>query len=170
MGSMKWTGGVRILAGGGTLFLMQACSSATTSTNPPIGSSQGLGSGTCAGLDSVCGASSSPYACEPTWSVASTPSSWCHSVSQSALDAGVSLVLHQSCSGYDIVDETVGASDEGTRYYYDAESGALVGIATISNNGIPVCVAGRALQVDVSGCQPSYPSDVSCASSDGGEQ
>ncbi len=124
-------------------------------------------SAACPGLDVVCGSDADAYSCVLAWSTASNVSSWCQRASPSALDAGLSLVVWQGCSGYDLIDETVGASDQFTRYYYDSGTGVLVGIAEIPNNRVPVCVAGQVAGVDDSTCQHWSPLEDICAAMDG---
>lgn len=122
----------------------------------------------CPGLDAVCGSDADLYSCLLAWSMASNVSSWCQRASPRALDAGLSLVVWQGCAGYDLIDETVGASDQFTRYYYDSGTGVLVGIAEIPNNRVPVCVAGQVAALDDSTCQHWSPLEDICAAIDGG--
>jgi len=124
-------------------------------------------SAACPGLDVVCGSDADVYNCLLAWSTASNVSSWCQRASPSALDAGLSLIVWQGCSGYDLIDETVGASDQFTRYYYDSGTGVLVGIAEIPNNRVPVCVAGQVAGVDDSTCLHWSPLEDICAAMDG---
>ncbi|MGA7121824.1 MAG: hypothetical protein WBY94_17080 [Polyangiaceae bacterium] len=185
----------RLVAGGGVLaFTLVACSveqvgrTAEGNGAPPCehstpadGSCDGTGtdagvapeaaaampdSAACPGLDAVCGSDADVYSCPLAWRTATNVSSWCERASPSALDAGLSLVVWQGCTGYDLIDETVGASDQFTRYYYDSGTGVLVGIAEIPNNRVPVCVAGQVAALDDSTCQHWSPLGDICAAMD----
>ena len=81
--------------------------------------------------------------CATTWSTAQQPSTWCPKVPY----ARVFTAPH--CDGFDIV--VLGATDTSSFYYYDLQTGALVGIEGHGNNGT-LCIAGQAPDVPLTDC------------------
>jgi hypothetical protein len=81
--------------------------------------------------------------CGMTWSTAQQPSTWCPKFPY----ARVLTASH--CDGFDIV--VLGATDTSSFYYFDLQTGALVGIEGHGNGGAR-CVAGQAPDVPLTDC------------------
>jgi hypothetical protein len=113
-------------------------------------SSSGTPSGkSCPSLDAYCGTH-----CVRDWATAQQPSTWC------TTDAGTanneSVIIRTDCDGLNFV-YLVG-TDNGTYYYYDPQSGQLVGVGSaVGSNTGNFCLAGVA---------PSPSPSVQCG--DGG--
>jgi len=82
--------------------------------------------------------------CATTWSTAQHPSTWCPRVPYA-----MRVYIAPHCDGFDIV--VVGASDSSSFYYYDQQTGALVGIEGHGNFG-PLCIAGVSPGVPLTDC------------------
>ncbi len=99
---------------------------------------------TCPSVARECAdAASADLGCATTWSTAQQPSTWCPKVPY----ARVFTAPH--CDGFDIV--VLGATDTSSFYYYDLQTGALVGIEGHGNNGT-LCIAGQAPNVPLTDC------------------
>ena len=114
---------------------------------PPAADASGDGAADGAACPSVAqqcsDAATADLACGTTWSSAQQPSTWCPKVPY----ARVYTAPH--CDGFDIV--VLGATDTSSFYYYDLQTGALVGIEGHGNNGT-LCVAGQASDVPLTDC------------------
>jgi hypothetical protein len=86
----------------------------------------------------------SGYECG-TWSSAKQPATWC------ATNRPSQLAISTDCDGFDIV--TLSGLDTSTFYYYDTQSGDLVGIEFRgSPYPGPRCIAGEAPGVPLTDC------------------
>ena len=81
--------------------------------------------------------------CATTWSTAEQPSTWCPKVPY------VTVFRATHCDGFDIV--ALGSADTSSFYYYDLQSGALVGIEGHGLGGT-TCVAGVQPDVPLTDC------------------
>jgi hypothetical protein len=100
--------------------------------------------GACPSVAQQCAdAATADIACGTTWSNAQLPSTWCPKVPY------VRVYTAPHCDGFDIV--VLGATDTSSFYYYDLQTGALVGIEGHGNNGT-LCVAGQAPGVPLTDC------------------
>ena len=81
--------------------------------------------------------------CVPAWTTAEQPSTWC------PMFPYVRVIRATDCHGFDIV--VLGATDTSSFYYYDPQSGALVGI---EGHGIlgTRCIAGQSPDVPLTEC------------------
>jgi hypothetical protein len=80
--------------------------------------------------------------CGTTWSTAQQPSTWCPEASY--------WEVAPQCEGFDIV--RLGGVDSSTYYYYDLQTGDLVGIERHGLGPGPSCVAGHAPGVELIDC------------------
>lgn len=97
-------------------------------------------------------------ACIMSWASAQHPATWC------AKFPNYHIVIAGPCDGFDIA--VVGSVDTSTFYYYDPQSGALVGIEGRSILGNR-CVAGQAPGVPLTDCYEAGVAASSVCESDG---
>jgi hypothetical protein len=103
----------------------------------------------CPSLDSYCGTH-----CVSDWATAQHAATWC--VGDGGTANNESVYIRTGCAGFNVV-YLVG-TDNGTYYYYDAQSGVLVGIGnTVGRPDGSFCRAGTT---------PLQPPGVQCG--DGG--
>jgi hypothetical protein len=99
---------------------------------------------TCRSIAQECvDAATANLGCGTTWSTAQQPSTWCPKVPYAR------VYTAPDCDGFDIV--VIGGTDSSSFYYYDRQTGALVGIEGRGNNGT-TCVAGQAPDVPLTDC------------------
>jgi hypothetical protein len=98
----------------------------------------------CPSVAQACGdAANADVGCATTWSTAEQPSTWCPK------DPYVRVFRATHCDGFNIV--VLGSADTSSFYYYDLQSGALVGIEGHSLGGTR-CVAGLSPDVPLTDC------------------
>jgi len=113
----------------------------------PAGDASGDGpedAATCTPVARECAdAATADLGCATTWSTAQRPSTWCPKVPYAR------VITAPRCDGFDIV--VLGATDSSSFYYYDLQTGALVGIEGHGNFG-PLCIAGQSPDVPLTDC------------------
>jgi hypothetical protein len=78
-------------------------------------------------------------ACVENWSSAQQPATWCTGDGGAPYYWGLADVyIHPGCGGFNVV--VLSATDVGTFYLYDVDTGLLVGVGS---SGSWSCVAGR---------------------------
>lgn len=98
----------------------------------------------CPSVAQACGdAANADVGCATTWSTAERPSTWCAKVPY------VRVFRATDCDGFNIV--VLGSADTSSFYYYDLQSGALVGIEGRGLGGA-MCVAGVSPAVPLTDC------------------
>jgi hypothetical protein len=99
---------------------------------------------TCPSVAQECAdAATADLGCGTTWATARQPSTWCPKVPYAR------VLTAANCDGFDIV--VLGSVDTSDFYYYDLQTGALVGIEAHGNLGTR-CVAGQAPDVPLTDC------------------
>jgi hypothetical protein len=114
---------------------------------------------TCRSIAQECAdAATADLGCGTTWSAAQQPSTWCSRVPNAR------VYTAPQCDGFDIV--VLGGNDASSFYYYDPQTGALVGIEKRGNNG-PTCVAGLAPDVPLTDCYDAGGVSIVTCEADG---
>ena len=98
----------------------------------------------CPSVAQICAdAGSADVGCGTTWSTAEQPSTW------GPKDPYVRVFRATHCDGFNIV--VLGSADTSSFYYYDLQSGALVGIEGRGPGGA-ACLAGVSPDVPLTDC------------------
>lgn len=114
------------------------------SSTPDTTGDGAVDAATCTAVAQKCADTAMPDpGCGTTWSTAQRPSTWCPTFPYAR------VVTAPHCDGFDIV--VLGATDTSSFYYYDLQTGVLVGIEGHGNNGT-MCVAGQAPDVPLTDC------------------
>jgi len=90
-------------------------------------SSSNSGAPVCEPLSQACPDGGAAAECVTDWASAHRPATWCATL------PSVSTVGVSHCDGFDIVG--IGVVDTSSAYYYDPQSGALVGMRFDSKDG-----------------------------------
>jgi hypothetical protein len=113
----------------------------------------------CSGDAGAIGGGTFTYHCVTTWSAAQQRATWCS-------NPGASIYPLPDCGGFDIVEDI--NVDVSYAYYYDRQTGTLVGIGFNDPQGKLHCIAGSVVPVDISTCHWTPQSTSLCFLTDAG--
>jgi hypothetical protein len=112
---------------------------------------------TCPSLDNFCVADGGPpdwALCNRDWASAQARASWCTAGTPRLVE------VYQGCHGFNLV--VVGRRDTSVVYWYDSQSGQLIGIDLVSPVSSSMCIAGAPPSATFGDCSDGSPPTSIC--------